>query len=294
MTITKLLVIPLTVVFLQFFSGQTKAQSFICRSAVDPNNPTYGICILGGHADDFGCQESYRGAADDWCQDTNNIQYTDCHPNSTEISCQVLGQPPSIPPSCVPEPCDHTLYFVCPGTQLCCLNDTDCPAPVDPTLLPCCSRDSSCQADWDGHEGVAYVFDAYQGCVAPTTSGGLATCDRSTCGSPSFPAYCDSNGNYTSVPSSSLSTAMGCIDYNSATALTLSLLKIALSVVGGIALLLIIVAGFMIMTSQGNPDRLRASQELLTSAFTGLIMILFSVMILHLIGVIILQIPGLS
>ena len=68
----------------------------------------------------------------------------------------------------------------------------------------------------------------------------------------------------------------------------------AIGIGGGIAFLLIIVAGFQIMTSTGNPERLKAGQELLTSAIAGLIMIIFSVFILRIIGVDILKLPGLT
>jgi hypothetical protein len=39
------------------------------------------------------------------------------------------------------------------------------------------------------------------------------------------------------------------------------------------------------MTSAGNPERLKAGQELLTSAISGLILLIFSVVILKFIGV---------
>ena len=70
------------------------------------------------------------------------------------------------------------------------------------------------------------------------------------------------------------------------------ILKWAIGLGGGIAFLLIIWAGFMIMTSSGNPERLKAGQELLTSAIMGLIMLIFSIFILGIIGVDILAIPG--
>ena len=44
-------------------------------------------------------------------------------------------------------------------------------------------------------------------------------------------------------------------------------------------------AGFMIMTSRGDPGRLKAGQELLTAAIAATIMMIFSVIILRLIGV---------
>lgn len=54
---------------------------------------------------------------------------------------------------------------------------------------------------------------------------------------------------------------------------------------GGIAFLLILYSGFMIMSATGNPERLKAGQELLTSAISGLILLIFSVFILKFIGI---------
>ena len=49
--------------------------------------------------------------------------------------------------------------------------------------------------------------------------------------------------------------------------------------------MLMLYAGFMIMTAQGSPERMKAGQELLTSAIAGLILLIFSVFILNFIGV---------
>lgn len=87
-----------------------------------------------------------------------------------------------------------------------------------------------------------------------------------------------SNGN-------GINTAIGCIPINDTNAFIGFILGWAIGIGGGIAFLLIIYAGFMIMTSSGNPDRLKAGQELLTSAIAGLIMLIFSVFILRVIGV---------
>lgn len=91
-----------------------------------------------------------------------------------------------------------------------------------------------------------------------------------------------------------LDTAIGCIPINDANALMGFILGWAIGIGGGIAFLLIIVAGFQIMTSTGNPERLKGGQELMTSAIAGLIMIIFSVFILRIIGVDILKLPGLT
>jgi hypothetical protein len=54
---------------------------------------------------------------------------------------------------------------------------------------------------------------------------------------------------------------------------------------GGIAFLLIIYGGFLVMTSTGDPKRLQAGQELLTSAIGGLILLILSMFILNVIGI---------
>jgi hypothetical protein len=45
----------------------------------------------------------------------------------------------------------------------------------------------------------------------------------------------------------------------------------------------------MIMTAAGNPERLKAGQELLTSALSGLVLLVLSIFVLRFIGVDILQ-----
>lgn len=91
-----------------------------------------------------------------------------------------------------------------------------------------------------------------------------------------------------------INTAIGCIPFDDPTKLTGFILRWAIGIAGGIAFLLIIYAGFLITTSQGDPKRLQAGRELLTSAIGGLMLLIFSVFILRVIGVDILQIPGLG
>jgi hypothetical protein len=81
-------------------------------------------------------------------------------------------------------------------------------------------------------------------------------------------------------------TAIGCIPVLSSSNDFLAfILRWAVGIGGGIAFLLMLYAGFEIMTASGNPERLKAGQELLTSAISGLILLIFSVFILKFIGV---------
>lgn len=86
-------------------------------------------------------------------------------------------------------------------------------------------------------------------------------------------------------------TAIGCIPTNP-TAFISILLGFGVGIAGGIAFLLILLGGFQILTSTGNPEQLQAGRELVSSAVSGLLLIIFSVFLLKLIGVNILGIPG--
>lgn len=89
-----------------------------------------------------------------------------------------------------------------------------------------------------------------------------------------------------------IDTAIGCIPWQDENALIGFFLRWAIGIGGGIAFLLILYAGFLGMTSTGNPEKIKAAQELLISAISGLVLLIFSIFILRFIGVDILRIPG--
>jgi hypothetical protein len=88
-------------------------------------------------------------------------------------------------------------------------------------------------------------------------------------------------------------TALGNIP-TSAQGLLTTVFSIALSIAGVIALGLIIASGYRLMISQGNPEQVKGAREQLTAAIIGLLFIIFSLVILQIIGVNILKIPGFS
>ncbi|MBI2034531.1 MAG: hypothetical protein HYT11_02240, partial [Candidatus Levybacteria bacterium] len=63
---------------------------------------------------------------------------------------------------------------------------------------------------------------------------------------------------------------------------------------GGIAVILIVYAGYKLMTSQGNPEAIQGAKNILTSVIAGLLFLIFSVMLLEVITVDILHIPFIS
>jgi len=88
-------------------------------------------------------------------------------------------------------------------------------------------------------------------------------------------------------------TAIGPID-TKPVELVGRLFSILLGLSGGIALILIMISGYRLMTSGANAEAVQGAKETLTSAIVGLLFIIFSLVILEVVGVDILKIPGLA
>jgi len=92
---------------------------------------------------------------------------------------------------------------------------------------------------------------------------------------------------------SEISTALGCIPVNPAQ-LSLWFLEKLLPVIGGIAFFLMIYGFILISTSEGDPKKIQAAKETVTSAITGLLFAVLGIFLMRLISVDILHIPGLT
>lgn len=104
-----------------------------------------------------------------------------------------------------------------------------------------------------------------------------------------YPEYKDPN--FTTRKCVAVDTAVGEVATDPF-AFVKKLMSILLSLAGGIAVILIIVSGYKFMASQGNPEAVQAARDQLTSAIVGLLFIIFSLVILQVVGVDILKIPG--
>lgn len=168
--------------------------------------------------------------------------------------------------------------------QDCSVNSVSCtvlvngPYPYDScnsdctnTKYACSYYDKNCIDNGDGS----------QYCTGTCTpSGGTPT------NAPINPCPTD-NGVCTKIP-----TALGSIDVGSPTNFIANAFAILLSIAGAVAITIIILSGYRIMISQGNPEQLKGAREALTSAIIGLLFMIFSVAILQIIGVNILHIPS--
>jgi hypothetical protein len=86
-------------------------------------------------------------------------------------------------------------------------------------------------------------------------------------------------------------TALGPLQTDLSKLLT-QIFSIVLAIAGVAALGLIIASGYRLMVSQGNPEQVKGAREQLTAAIIGLLFIVFSLVILQVIGANILKIPG--
>ncbi len=104
---------------------------------------------------------------------------------------------------------------------------------------------------------------------------------------------CEKNGNFYNDARGCLRvrTAFGMVS-TGATDFTRWALGFVLSIGGGIIFIIILVAGYKLMTSQGDPDKVKNAREQLTAAIVGFIFIIFSLVILELITRDILGLPG--
>ncbi len=89
-------------------------------------------------------------------------------------------------------------------------------------------------------------------------------------------------------------TAIGCLMAGDPKQLISQLLGWGVVVGGGVAFLLIILAGFQMTTAAGDPKKVQAARELLMSAISGLILIVLSVVFLNFVGVSILGLDKLG
>lgn len=163
---------------------------------------------------------------------------------------------------------------VCPDThpkydktiKSCCAKDSkegECKSPIDPI------RTDTCEAGIECGLGIGCGLGTRGPCGKKILPGGTVTNDYE----------CD--------------TAIGGIDITPA-GFVKTIFGTLLGLSGGIALLLIIFSGYKLIFSRGDPERVQGAKETLTSAIVGLLFIIFSLVILEVIGVDILKIPGLG
>lgn len=100
---------------------------------------------------------------------------------------------------------------------------------------------------------------------------------------------CSQSGSQTCTPpfgevTSGIPTAIGCVPTDPI-ALIKAILAFITAISGGLALLLMIISAFEMITAAGNPDSLANARDRFIKAIEGLLFVLFAVVLLRIIGV---------
>ena len=101
-------------------------------------------------------------------------------------------------------------------------------------------------------------------------------------------------GNAASCPTAGgehIFTGIGCI-HTAPDWLASGLLDAAIKMGGGVAFIFLLIGAFHLITSGGEPEHIEHAKEQITAAIAGLLLIVFSVVILRVVGIDILGIPG--
>ncbi|MBI5045003.1 MAG: hypothetical protein HZC02_03690 [Candidatus Levybacteria bacterium] len=96
-----------------------------------------------------------------------------------------------------------------------------------------------------------------------------------------------------SCDSSAVMTQLGCLPKDPVLFVS-SFYGIGLSMVGGVALLFIIIGGYTILTSRGNPSQINAGKSYIFYSIAGLILAIFGYLFIEIFLVDLLHIPGLG
>lgn len=100
----------------------------------------------------------------------------------------------------------------------------------------------------------------------------------------------DANGN---EKPSKYYTLAGCLDAESGP-LVQRILTIVMGVSGGLAFLSVLYGSGLILTSSGDPQKIKNGKDTITSSLLGILLIVFSIFILKIVGYDILKIPWLG
>ncbi len=168
----------------------------------------------------------------------------------------------------------------------------------------CSLKSANCGAEYRSSlnsrviQGDPYTIECSCSCIRKdiplepgTQTEGATKCDLcGWCSGTQKPPYWDDCNNCIKDGQHSF-TALGCLP-TSPTGFIEWFLKSVIGIAGGIAFLLILYGGFQVLTSGGDPEKLNNGKDIIVSAIAGVLMIVFSVILLKIIGVDILQIPG--
>lgn len=111
--------------------------------------------------------------------------------------------------------------------------------------------------------------------------------------SPDYSKNCSKAGGETcsDARGPGFKTAIGCI-HTTPKVLVQDVLTFATGIGGGLAFIMMLFGAFQMLTSGGNPQNLQGGRDVFQNAIIGLLFIIFSILLMKIIGIDILSLPG--
>jgi hypothetical protein len=101
------------------------------------------------------------------------------------------------------------------------------------------------------------------------------------------------NNLYPSPEQQKYYTVVGCITTKEGPFVQ-TILRVIFGIAGGLAFLSVLYGSIVVLTSKGNPENIQNGKDIITSSIIGLFLIIFSVLLMKIIGVDILKLPGMG
>ena len=179
---------------------------------------------------------------------------------------------------------NHNTDCTVGAAQYCCGSTNECTDLQSQPVLPASCVTRPLVGCWEPPNNTSCIAGASQYCCAS-----VGDCTNLQSGSSTLPGgnqnpTCGTTGAG-STGTDSINTAIGCIPFQNTDVFVGTILKWAVGIGGGIAFLIILLGSFSVMTSAGNPERLKDGQQIITAAVSGLILLIFSIFILKFIGI---------
>ncbi len=169
-----------------------------------------------------------------------------------------------------------------------CSNKQNCERECGVTTVDCqnsiCVASTSPNPQCDSQGGACVDPTACSGnrqLIGKLDCQGILECCKPIPPQPTIPVY---DPGCTPGDTENVKTALGCLPTNPFPFVNVAL-PWATLLGAGVAFLLGLLGALMIVLSAGNPEKLQAGKEIITSAVGGLIIIIFAVLILRIVGV---------
>lgn len=272
-----------TFTFVRFLTKTNPTMTDTCSSAagtkVDPPvGPVKKFYCHDPNTNKAACSEVALAAASGpypdnaSCQTACPLVKNTCDPSIFDINSGSHYVGRSCPPLYCESTCDTTV-----GSCFCyepkVLAEPTCPSGSSwLASLKCCATNNQCVANTVPTCSYPLVYAEKFGCVRDTPF--KATDIQGSCGE----GFVD--------------TAIGCIPTAKFTDTMGFVMRWIFLVAGGIIIALIIKNGYTLLTSAGNPEKLKEVRESVTAIVTGILLIIFSLTILRIVGADILGLPG--